>query len=215
MQARQAHRMPASDRKHQLLEAALEVFSRKGFDGTTTKEIAAAAGVTEAVIFRHFPSKQALYEAVLDYHVGDSALEEWIERTKAFMEKKDDAGVLRTVAGQILQSYREDPRYQRAMLFAGLEGHEQGLQHYRRMSLPIFELLRDYVARRQSEGALEGHDPGLIIAAIGGMALNYAMMTQMLGFRPEMTDQQVTAAFTSILMDGIRPRSEGKEQGPQ
>ena len=60
-------RLPAEDRRRQLLETALGLFSKKGFDGTTTKEIAAAAGVTEAIIFRHFPTKQELYSAVLDY----------------------------------------------------------------------------------------------------------------------------------------------------
>jgi AcrR family transcriptional regulator len=52
-----AVRMNAGDRRRQLLDAALELFSRKGFGGATTKEIAASAGVTEAIIFRHFPSK--------------------------------------------------------------------------------------------------------------------------------------------------------------
>src|SRR3982751_707968 len=59
-------RLPASDRRRQLVETALDIFSRKGFGGTTTKEIAAAAGVTEAIIFRHFPSKADLYNAFLD-----------------------------------------------------------------------------------------------------------------------------------------------------
>ena len=54
-------RLQASDRRLQLVETALDFFSRKGFSGTTTKEIAAAAGVTEAIIFRHFPTKQDLY----------------------------------------------------------------------------------------------------------------------------------------------------------
>jgi TetR/AcrR family transcriptional regulator len=47
-------RMSASDRRNQLIDVAIDLFSRKGFGGTTTKEIAAAAGVTEAIIFRHF-----------------------------------------------------------------------------------------------------------------------------------------------------------------
>ncbi len=65
-----AGRMNAGDRRRRLLDAALELFSHKGYGGTTTKEIAAAAGVTEAIIFRHFPTKQALYTAVLDSKTG-------------------------------------------------------------------------------------------------------------------------------------------------
>jgi len=51
--------MAGEDRRRQLIEVAIELFSQRGFAGTTTKEIAAAAGVTEAVIFRHFATKHA------------------------------------------------------------------------------------------------------------------------------------------------------------
>ena len=69
-------RLAASDRRRQLLDTALDLFSRKGFEGTTTKEIAAAAGVTEAIIFRHFPSKHALYADLIDEHHTSSQFAE-------------------------------------------------------------------------------------------------------------------------------------------
>ena len=70
------NRMSAADRQRQLLEVSMNAFSRRGFKGTTTKEIAATAGVTEAVIFQHFPSKEALYSAVLELHL-DADVEGW------------------------------------------------------------------------------------------------------------------------------------------
>jgi AcrR family transcriptional regulator len=55
------------ERRHQaLLEAALDAFSRYGFEGATTKSIAQATGATEAVLFQHFPTKRALFLAVLE-----------------------------------------------------------------------------------------------------------------------------------------------------
>ncbi|MBO0800867.1 MAG: helix-turn-helix transcriptional regulator, partial [Blastocatellia bacterium] len=54
---RHASRMAAEDRRQQILEVAVKLFSQKGFRGTTTKEIALAAGVNEAIIFRHFATK--------------------------------------------------------------------------------------------------------------------------------------------------------------
>ncbi|MGE5145195.1 MAG: helix-turn-helix domain-containing protein [Candidatus Eiseniibacteriota bacterium] len=47
------------------MAAALPLFARKGFVGTTTREIAAAAGVSEALVFRHFPTKAALYAEIV------------------------------------------------------------------------------------------------------------------------------------------------------
>ena len=60
-------RMSGEDRRRQLIEIAIDLFSQRGFSGTTTREIAVAAGVTEAIIFRHFATKQDLYAAILDH----------------------------------------------------------------------------------------------------------------------------------------------------
>jgi AcrR family transcriptional regulator len=58
-------RMDAADRRTAIVEIATPLFARRGFAGTTTKEIAEAAGVSEALLFRHFPTKAALYEEIL------------------------------------------------------------------------------------------------------------------------------------------------------
>jgi TetR/AcrR family transcriptional regulator len=200
-----AGRMPAGDRRRQLLDAALELFSRKGFGGATTKEIAAAAGITEAIIFRHFPSKQALYTAVLDSKAESCEHEEWLAEIQKHMDRNDDAGVLRTFAAAILASYRTDARFERILLFAGLEGHEHGLAHHRKFATPIFELFRDYIARRQREGAVRDYDPGLVIAAIAGMAQTYGIYTQFFGYKTiQADDDEVIDSFTNIMMRGIR-----------
>lgn len=209
LQIQNRPRMSGTDRRNQLLEAALEVFAKKGFDGATTKEVAAAAGVTEAIIFRHFPSKQALYTAVLDHHVQSEEAQEWLAEIRGWMEQNNDEEVLRSIARAILQSYRTDTRYERVLLFAALEGHELGLAHNRQLVTPIFELLRDYFARRQREGAIADLDPGAIIAAIVGMTKNHAMVTQMFGYDTGAADEEVIDSFVRITMNGIRPACVG------
>jgi TetR/AcrR family transcriptional regulator len=205
--------MSAPDRRQQLLETALDFFSRKGFEGSTTKEIAAAAGVTEAIIFRHFPNKQALYKAVLDYAAHASNLEPWLAETKACMERNDDSGLLRSIANNILKSYRADPRFERVVLFAALEGHEAGLAHHHQLSIPIFELLREYIVRRQRQGAFLGYNPGVIIEAIAGMTSHYAMMTQLFGYTPPdgLSDEKAIETFTRIVMSGVQPTARRKK----
>ena len=202
-------RLPASDRRQQLLEIALDFFSRKGFEGTTTKQIAAAAGVTEAIIFRHFPNKQALYTAVLDYKHESVEMQQWLAKSQDCMDRKDDMGLFRAIASTIIESYRRDARGQRVLFFAALEGNEAGLAHHRQLAIPVYELLCQYIARRQSEGALRDYNPGLILAAIAGMATHYAMMTEMFGFRPDHSVEQVTDAFTGIMMGGIQETVSG------
>ncbi len=65
-------RLPAAARRASILSAALPLFAARGYDGTTTRDLARAAGVTEPILYRHFPSKEALFDAVL------SAVEERI-----------------------------------------------------------------------------------------------------------------------------------------
>ncbi len=59
-------RLPAAERRDEILKAAFPLFARRGYEGTTTRELALAAGVTEPILYRHFPSKEALFEAVFD-----------------------------------------------------------------------------------------------------------------------------------------------------
>ncbi len=71
-----AIRLDNQGRRRGIVDAAVPLFARKGFAGTTTKEIAEAAHVSEALVFKHFPSKAALYEEILQLGCeGDPALE--------------------------------------------------------------------------------------------------------------------------------------------
>jgi AcrR family transcriptional regulator len=58
----------AALRRAQILEAALGLFARQGFDGTSTKQIAQSAGIAEGLIFHYFPTKAQLLTAVLETH---------------------------------------------------------------------------------------------------------------------------------------------------
>src|SRR5215831_4211277 len=70
MVKRPPRRLPASDRRQQVLDRALPEFAARGFAGTGTRELAAAAGVSEPILYRHFPGKDALFAAVLALVAG-------------------------------------------------------------------------------------------------------------------------------------------------
>jgi AcrR family transcriptional regulator len=57
-------KMSSEERRAAIIKAVRRVFAEKGFDGTTTRELAVAAGVSEALLFKHFPNKEALYTAM-------------------------------------------------------------------------------------------------------------------------------------------------------
>ena len=61
-----ARRLPRAQRREQILAAATEAFARSGFAATSLEDIAAEAGITRVILYRHFDSKTDLYQAVLD-----------------------------------------------------------------------------------------------------------------------------------------------------
>jgi AcrR family transcriptional regulator len=69
-------RLPAAERRLALIEIAIKAFSDGSYRGTTTSEIARAAGVSEPILYRHFASKRELYLAALDL-VWDRARTQW------------------------------------------------------------------------------------------------------------------------------------------
>jgi AcrR family transcriptional regulator len=63
---KRSSRLTSEKRRHAIVDAVRGVFAAKGFSDTTTRELAHAAGVSEALLYKHFPSKESLYAAMLD-----------------------------------------------------------------------------------------------------------------------------------------------------
>ena len=76
-----AVRLPAEQRRRQLLDVACDVFATRGFHATAMDDIAAAAGVTKPVLYQHFPSKRALFVELLA-DVGRQLLDELATATE-------------------------------------------------------------------------------------------------------------------------------------
>ena len=82
MSAATATRMAAPGRREHLLETAARVFTEGSYRGTTTAEIARAAGISEPIIYRHFASKRDLYIATIE-HVWEKARAGWEQAVEA------------------------------------------------------------------------------------------------------------------------------------
>lgn len=202
-------RISGEERRKRLIEAAVELFSRRGFAGAATKQIADAAGVNEVLLFRDFGNKQGLYTAILDHKAKESRTEESLEELRGLAERKDDRAFVRCLIGKILESYRNGPRYQRLMLYAALEGHELSRIFNETRGRPIFGFLTKYVAQRQRDGAFEPGDPGAIVFAIIGLPTYYAIVRRLFDIDVlELSDEKAVETFTSLVLDGLKKRAE-------
>ena len=191
-----------------MIETAIDLFSRKGFSGTTTKEIAAAAGVTEAIVFRHFATKRDLYRAILESKLRTSEVDEWLRQADVLMQQRDDEALFRFLMSAILEQFRKDPRFERLIVFAALEGEDLAVMH-NQVAAPIAQKLIDYIARRQRAGALRKGNPLNILFAVVGIAKFYAIQkyiyTNCEGGPP---DAEVVETFLRLLMDGLRTKKQ-------
>lgn len=113
-----ARRLKAAERKASILAVAKVLFADKGYHGVSVDEIAKRLGVSPAVLYRHFPSKEALYEAVLNEIACHR--ENYIE---AVVEDSGDfASMLRRMTRVYVTSVARDPDYLRMELQSVLEG---------------------------------------------------------------------------------------------
>ncbi len=197
-------RLSAGDRRAQLIDVALDVFSRRGFRGATTKEIAAGAGVAEAVIFRHFPSKEALYTAVLDSRLGSPERQQRHAELQALMDRDDDEAVFGALLRGICTRYAHDARFERVVLFAALEGHREALDHLGESGGAHWRAIKSYIARRQKAGALRAGAPGRLLLAVNGMAHFYGIVTRIFEMPiPGGSDDAAIDLFTRTALHGV------------
>lgn len=204
--------LPGSEIRQQILKTAIRLFAQKGFRGTTTREIALAAGVNEVTIFRHFASKQDLYAAILEVKSNDAGIPTWVAELAPFAERRDDAGLFLFVARNILSHYKRDSDFLALKLYSSLEGHELAQKYRERQICPLFWFLRDYIKTRQRERVFYRCNPEIAVQAFLGSVYNHAVC---LHFSEvdfiTLTEEETAKAFTEVFLNGMR-RDEGQKR---
>ena len=147
-----APRMAAAERRQHLIETAIRLFTDGSYHGTTTAEIARAAGVSEPILYRHFASKRDLYLAALE-HVWAKTREGWERK----LEGAPDACAAIEAIGKGHVSVRS-PRLQLAELWvqALSEASEDPelRRHLRRHMREVHEFVAGLIRRGQEQGAI-------------------------------------------------------------
>jgi len=195
-------RLSGKERRQQIVEAAVDLFSRKGFRGTTTREIAEAAGISEAMIFKHFATKRELYSAIIE---AKSETEELLASAAKAARGKDDTGVLRAVGLKMMEQTERDPSLMRLLLFSALEGHELSEIFFESRVRRLHEFLSNYIRKRIEDGRFRSVDA--LIAARGflGMIVHYLLIHELFGVKrpPRSSPEEIVELYVSIFLKGI------------
>lgn len=210
-------RVPAEDRRHQIIEVARELFSAHGFQGTTTRELAEAVGINEALLFRHFASKEDLYWAVLQHMIE---VHSGKDRVAACLRSGlSDREALLTIAGEILN---RNHQFVRLLFFSALERHELADRFFRTHVIAYHEIVSEYIRAGIAAGRFRKVDPLISARAFIGMIAYHSQIQDLFGGKNfhSFDNERVAAQLVDIWLQGMQPadartghRANGLETG--
>jgi AcrR family transcriptional regulator len=191
-------------RRDQILRAASECFGTRGFHGTTTRDIAAAVGITEAALYRYFDGKEAIYTAILEARMATPDAVD--AANQALAAGGDDEAVFGALLRALLAGVSSDPSFIRLLFYSALEGHQLAEPFREKRIRRLREFLTGYLERRTREGAFRAIDPALGARFFIGLFVDYAIVRQVFGQREEypQSPEEVARSYVSIFLNGIR-----------
>src|SRR5258706_11511470 len=102
--------IPHEERRKRIVLGAMEAFARSGFRGTRSRDLAAAAGVSEALFYKHFPNKRAIQKAIIEERIRQTGVFLSSELKKAPLEQ-----ALSAISAMILEGSQRDPHFMRLL----------------------------------------------------------------------------------------------------
>jgi AcrR family transcriptional regulator len=199
-------RLTGEERRREIVRVAVKLFSQRGFRGTTTKEIAQAAGVSEAIIFRHFATKEELYRAIIDHVSCEGGIDNPCDIVGDAINRKDDRAVFEGLAFHALKHHEDDKEFNRLLLYAALEGHELAQMFWERTIKEFYEFLSAYISERQRDGAMRNINPRIIVRTFMGTIIHHSLNNNLWDPQRRLLDisnEEAARTFTDVLLKGI------------
>lgn len=206
--ARRRRRSTAALRQD-ILEAAREVFSEKGYAGTTVREVAERASAAEHLIFKHFGTKASLFTAAV-FEPLDSVLDGLIERVEA---TSGDPGTREERVTDFARTLVGTLREHRQLFLAFLGArafHADELDHWPEAIPSLIDRLRtleDIGRRPAADGGVVVQDWLMESRAIFGMVLAMAVLDDLLLEAAERDEEREVAALVKLITYGVGVQS--------
>jgi len=195
------------DRSEQIIDAALRVFSRKGFTKATNKDIAREAGITPGLIYYYFENKEALFRALVESRSPLRLLSSLPEQARdmpvepfmrfllgqilAFVEGEQFVGLIRVMLPEIIHS--DDPYLSQTV--TDIFGR-------------VVEIVSAYFAAKVRSGELRPLDAALTAQVLVGSVIGFVLRRQLIRdqLALALTQEQIVDAIMETMLQGILPR---------
>ena len=206
-------RFSAADRRNQILGVATRIFSRQGFQGTTTRQIAERSGVTEALIFRHFRTKEDLYWAVIERKIVAAAGAHHMR--EILHSGGSDREILSAIATQILERRAKDQSLSRLLIYSALENHRLSGRFFRNYVAEYYDLLADYVRQGIEQGRFRQVSPLLAARGFLGMVIYHSWIQELYGGKryQKFSVQEVSESFADLWLEGMLRKDASFDNG--
>ncbi len=183
----------------------MKLFARKGFRGTTTREIASAVGVSEPVLYQHFATKRDLYTAIVD-HMVDEVCREFEPAIRQFDDSPDAGRLFQWLGATILDWYTQRSEHVRLLYFSALEGHELAEIWHAKATKNFLALVEGAIKARQRQGQFREMDAQIAARGFVGMVAHYGLTATM--FQMTLSQERTSSAlgqFVELFLNGMRP----------
>lgn len=199
--AKRKGRMGSFDETHErILRYALEIFSRKGFRGATTREIAAAAGVTEVTLFRHFPTKEAVFEGV----GARFSLINVLEKVPPGFQALPTKDKFRFVAQKFFEIMMERLDLVRLSMMESLTNPDHAAMFFEKIPSRVIGMVAKIFEAEIVAGKIKKLDPKLLARQFLGGFMSYIFIQEIMGGgrHDKFKVNEVVNTYLTVFLDG-------------
>jgi AcrR family transcriptional regulator len=203
----------AEMRRQQILDAALPIFSSKGFATSTTSEIAEAAGVAEGTIYNYFPTKRELFIAVIKNLIVTMHLMELIEK----LPKDGMPLVFQDILQDRLDFAENDDISHIMGLISEIQRDPELKKLYAEQFFsPFFTRMETAYAEMTASGKIRKMNPAIATRIMGGMIIGFLLIRSVEGDRSPLNNiprEEVVTEIMNFVFKGIAAENFHKKEG--
>jgi AcrR family transcriptional regulator len=196
-----------SSTQQKIINAAIKVFSEKGFEGATTSEIAQEAGVAEGTIFRHFGTKKGILQGILISAVTSFQKPQIMTYLAELIEKGDARTLVHVIKEQLNAIQQQLPLLK--MLFYEAQVHTEVQEIIvDRIAKPILDLLSQSIEKQKNMGEFRRFDANLMVISLISSLWGYVVWKQIAPEQEILDEEEALEQLLNIWLKGVVANSQ-------
>lgn len=192
---------------HKIVQAAAQLFARQGYHGTSTREIARLADISENTLFRHFAHKEEVFWAALRSRLDGLKLRRDV--LEGIACSADPEVLVPLILAQLVDTIVLKPDLLRLLAIAFIELHWKAAAVCYECLSPIFSAINGYLAANIENGKMRNLDPVMVTASLVTTVIVLPEFSKLISdaVPPYSDNREVVRAYTKFWLEVLLPRS--------